>query len=271
MKRAVFHFSIKDVTPYIDWSYFFHAWGINPKSKQSTAADELRNDANAMLMELEGRYCTHALFALCDSRSDGDNIIIEGRTLPLLRQQHYNEDEPNLCLSDFVSPQNDRIGLFATSVDKNFGAEYSGNDYMRIMAQALADRLAEGTASLLHQMVRTRSELWGYAPDERLNIEQLNREEYQGIRPAIGYPSLPDQSVIFTINDILKMQDAGIEITSNGAMAPHASVCGLMIAHPAARYFAVGNISEEQLEDYSVRCGRDVEEIRRFLQRNLKE
>lgn len=273
MKRRIFHFGIGEVAPYIDWGYFLHAWGMGNAGRESMAshADALLDDALAMLKELDGKYHTHAIFALCDARGDGDNIVIEETTLPLLRQQHALAGKPNLCLSDFVSPYGDRIGIFATSVDSNFGEESIGDDYKRIMAQTLADRLAEATASLLHFKVRTDKGLWGYAPDERSSIEQLNREEFQGIRPAVGYPSLPDQSIIFILNEILNMEDAGISITSNGAMFPHASVCGIMISHPASKYFAVGGISKEQLEDYCSRRGKPVEEIKRFLQRNVKE
>lgn len=286
MKRSIFHYSIDEVAPYIDWSYFLHAWGMGNTGKQSstasvadaslrscmtTPADALLDDARAMLKELDGKYCTHALFALCDARGDGDNLVIEGITLPLLRQQHALAGKPNLCLSDFVSPHGDSIGLFATTVDGKLGEEFAGDDYKRIMAQALADRLAEATATLMHRTVRTKPEFWGYAPEEQLGIEELNREEYQGIRPAVGYPSLPDQSVIFIIDRILKLTEIGITLTPNGAMAPHASVCGIMIAHPLSKYFGVGEISEEQLDDYCLRRGLPRENVRKFLARNISE
>lgn len=270
MKREVFHFSIEEAAPHIDWSYFLHTWGMG-NARAAATAEELMHEAHEMLKHLNGRYCTHAVFALCDAHSDGDNIIIEGTALPLLRQQHAIAGKPNLCLSDFVSPHGGKIGLFAASAESGIGEEFTGDDYRRIMSQALADRLAEATASLLHLKVRTEKRLWGYAPNERLSIEQLNREEYQGIRPAVGYPSLPDQSVIFILDDILRMKDAGIGITANGAMMPHASVSGIMLSHPAAKYFAVGEISMEQLEDYCARRGRPINEIERFLQRNIKE
>ena len=269
MKRSIFHYEIKEVTPYIDWSYFLHAWGIGNGDKGT--AEELIRDAKNILLEAEGRYSTHALFALCDAIGCEDNIIIEGTTLPLLRQQHSIAGKPNLCLSDFISPRGDRIALFATTVDNGFGDEYRNDDYKSIIARILADRLTEATASLMHRSVRTQKEFWGYAPAEQLTVEELNREEYQGIRPAIGYPSLPDQSVIFIIDSILRVKDIGIELTPNGAMFPHSSVCGMMLSHPAARYFAIGEINEEQLRDYSERRGMPEEEIRRFLSRNVRE
>ena len=268
MKRFIFNYTIEEVAPFIDWSYFLHAWGIAGK-RESTQAKEIIADAHAMLHECNGRYRTKAIFALCDAKSDGDDIIIEGTTLPLLRQQHCADGEYNLCLSDFVSPHGDRIGLFATSVEEGFGKEYASDDYKRLIAQTLADRLAETTATLLHRQVRTREELWGYAPDEQLTTEELFAERNRGIRPAVGYPSLPDQSIIFTIDKLLHLREAGIKLTPNGAMTPHASVCGLMIHHPVAQYFAVGKIDSEQLEDYAARRGIPSAELARFLAKNI--
>lgn len=269
MKRHIFHYGISELAPYIDWSYFLHAWGLGGDKQHGTTADELIQEARRMLLELEGKYRTHAVFALCAARGDGDNIIVEDTVIPLLRQQHATAGKPNLCLSDFVSPHGDMIGLFATSVDHDFGKEYGHDEYMNIMAKAIADRLAEATATLLHKNVRTMGELWGYCPSEELTPEELNRETYQGIRPAVGYPSLPDQSVMFIIDRLLQMEDIGITTTANGAMFPHASVCGIMISHPEARYFAVGKISEEQFRDYTARRGLPEETTRKFLARNL--
>ena len=266
MKRHIFSFGIKEVAPFIDWSYFLHAWGI---AKECTLACEVIDDAKAMLGELEGKYHTTAIFALCDAKGDGDNIIVEDTSLPLLRQQHSADGRYNLCLSDFVSPHGDRIGLFATSVESILGNEYAGDDYRHLLAQTLADRLAEATATLLHKRVRTEEELWGYSPQEVLTTEELLTEKNRGIRPAVGYPSLPDQSIIFTIDNLLHLDAAGITLTPNGAMTPHASVCGLMIAHPAAQYFAVGKIDDEQLEDYARRRGMPACEIARFLAKNI--
>ncbi len=266
MKRYFFTYSIKEVAPFIDWSYFLHAWGI---ARESTQAVEIIAEAKAMLDELDGRYRTTAIFVLCNAKGDGDNIIIEETTLPLLRQQHSTDGKYNLCLSDFVSPHGDKIGLFATSVASEFGKEYSGDEYKNLLAQTLADRLAEATATLLHKQVRTYNTLWGYSPDEELTLEDLLAERNQGIRPAVGYPSLPDQSIIFTIDKLLQLREAGIELTDNGAMRPHASVCGVMIAHPAAQYFAVGKIDREQLEDYAKRRGIATAELARFLAKNI--
>ena len=266
MKRYVFTYGIREVAPFIDWSYFLHAWGI---ARENAQAVEIIAEAKAMLDELDGIYRTTAIFVLCNAKGDGDNIIIEETTLPLLRQQHSTDGKYNLCLSDFVSPHGDKIGLFATSVASEFGKEYSGDEYKNLLAQTLADRLAEATATLLHKQVRTDNTLWGYSLDEELTLEDLLAERNQGIRPAVGYPSLPDQSIIFTIDKLLQLREAGIELTDNGAMRPHASVCGLMIAHPAAQYFAVGKIDGEQFEDYACRRGMSTAELARFLAKNI--
>lgn len=267
MNRHRFSYTAKELLPFIDWSYFFHAWSISHRNSNSETALELQRDAIDIITNCN--YCVNVLFGLCDARSEGDNLLIDGTLLPLLRQQH-NNGSPNLCLSDFVSPYSDKIGLFATSIEKEFEESRDANDpYQNLLIQTIADRLAEAAATLLHLRVRTNPELWGYAPDEHLTIEELNREQYQGIRPAVGYPSLPDQSVIFIIDKLLHLEDAGITLTESGAMRPHASVCGIMIAHPAARYFAVGSISEEQISDYAQRRGIEKKLLDKYLVKNI--
>ena len=267
MKIHRFDYRPAELLPYIDWGYFFHAWGIRPQQQNTGEAQSLKNDAVAFLTEND--CSVHALFRLCCAQSAGDNLLLDGRVLPLLRQQHSRTDIPNLCLSDFVSPVSDSVGLFATSVTENVGTEIDDDPYRKMLSQTLADRLSEAAASCLHSQVRTRKELWGYSPDEKFTPEELNSEPYPGIRPAIGYPSLPDQSVIFTIDKLLNLSSIGITLTPNGAMHPHASVCGLMFAHPASRYFSVGKISNEQLADYASRRGTTIEDIKRFLIKNI--
>ena len=132
---------------------------------------------------------------------------------------------------------------------------------------AFLDRLAEATAEKMHETIR--KEIWGYAPDEALSIHQLHNEEFQGIRPAVGYPSLPDQSVNFLLDKLLDMQQIGIQLTENGMMQPHASVSGLMFAHPASRYFSVGKIDEQQLKDYATRRGLPLDVMRKYLGANI--
>ena len=269
MKRHTFHYEISEVAPYIDWSYLLHAWGLTGKATEHTA-EEIINDAKAILDETEGKYRTHALFALCEAKGCDDDIIIEERKFPLLRQQHTQTDKPNLCLSDFVSPHGDKIGLFATTIDGTFGTGHSDDPYHHLLAQTLADRLAEATASLMHRQIRTQKELWGYSQHEELTIKEILQEKNQGIRPAVGYPSLPDQSIIFEIDKIVNLGEIGITLTPNGAMTPHASVCGMILAHPQARYFAVGRISDEQLADYAQRRGTTPPELKKYLSRNIE-
>lgn len=267
MKRQIFTFTTNDLLPYVDWSYFFHAWSISPKDYNSSVAQQLKREA---LLVLDETVVVKALFALCDAHSNNEDIIIEGTCLPLLRQQHADSSKPNLCLSDFISPKTDKIGLFATTTNLEERVADDQNDsYHRLLVQTVADRIAEATTSLLHKMVRTNVDLWGYAPNENISIDELNREQFQGIRPAVGYPSLPDQSVIFIIDEILNLKEIGIELTDSGAMYPHASVCGLMLAHPLARYFSVGDITEEQLLDYASRRAISPHYLKKFLVRNV--
>ena len=136
-----------------------------------------------------------------------------------------------------------------------------------MMMQLLADRLAEATAERLHREVRRT--YWGYAPDEHLTMRELHAEHFQGIRPAVGYPSLPDTSLNFVLDELLDMKQIGIRMTESGAMKPHASVSGLMLAHPQARYFTLGKIGEDQLVDYARRRGLPVEAVRKFLAANM--
>jgi cobalamin-dependent methionine synthase I len=136
-----------------------------------------------------------------------------------------------------------------------------------MMAQLLADRLAEAAAERMHEQVR--KEYWGYAKDEQLTIPEMLIEKFQGIRPAVGYPSLPDTSLNFVLDELIDMKQIGIRLTESGAMKPHASVSGLMMAHPQARYFKIGKIGEDQLQDYARRRGLPIEVCRKFLAANL--
>ncbi len=268
MNIAHFCYEPAQLLPYIDWNYFFHAWGIKPSEQQTNEAVHLKNDAIVLLNEKSDEKA-HALFRLCNARSDGDNLLLDGATLPLLRQQHTLADTPNLCLSDFVSPIKDHVGIFATSLSYKFRAEHCNDPYQHMLTQTLADRLTEAAASFLHSNVRTQKELWGYSPDEKFTPQELNSEPYTGIRPAVGYPSLPDQTIIFIIDRLLDLSQINITLTTNGAMHPHSSTCGLMFAHPAAKYFSVGKISDEQLHDYARRRNTPIEEIKKFLSKNI--
>lgn len=293
----ILHYRIHEVSEYINWVYFFHAWGFQPRyatitdihgcdacramwlvrfpeNERAKAAEamQLFKEANRMLHKLdEEGYRTHALFRLMEANSEENDLWLEDTRLPCLRQQTKREGDFYFCLADFIRPRSqnikDKIGIFATSADETMESLYPDDAYRRMLAHTLADRLAEATAEKLHEDVRKHH--WGYAPDENLTMRQLHNEEFQGIRPAVGYPSLPDQSVNFILDELLDMKQIGIHLTENGMMQPHASVSGLMLAHPASRYFSVGKIDEEQLKDYASRRGMTVDEMRRFLGTNL--
>lgn len=236
----------------------------------------MQNEALGMLESWQGKYHTHGIFRLLEANSEGDDIVLFDGSfitrIPMLRQQKASsEGEPNLCLADFIRPlsqqKRDQLGLFCTTVDAEIVELYHQDDYLSMLAQTLCDRLAEASAERLHEQVR--KEFWGYAPDEHLTMEQSHREEYQGIRPAVGYPSMPDTSVNFILNELLGMKDVNIRLTESGMMTPHSSVSGLMFAHPKARYFELGKIGEDQLRDYAKRRGIPLELMRRFLQSSL--
>ena len=281
-------YSISELSPYINWPYFYFAWQVHDPSEKS----RLRHEAESLLSTLEGKYFAFALFDLFPAHSSGDDIVIssplesggepEGRgglnsglhtRIPCLRQQQG--PPPYLCLSDFLAPlsplpsegQGEVIGLFATSVSPGLESDFDSDPYLKMMTQLLADRLAEAAAERMHEQVR--KEFWGYAADENLSIPDMLVEKFQGIRPAVGYPSLPDTSLNFIINDLIDMSQIGIRLTESGAMKPHASVSGLMFAHPQARYFSIGKIGEDQLLDYASRRGLPLELCRKFLASNL--
>ena len=291
------HYRIHEVSEYINWVYFFHAWGFQPRyatiadihgcdacralwiarfpeDERAKAAEamQLFKEANRMLVKLDAEgYYTHAIFRLMDAQSEENDLWLEDTRFPCLRQQTKREGDFYFCLADFIRPRSqnikDKVGIFATSVDATVETLYPDDAYRKMLIQTLADRLAEATAEKLHEQVRKVH--WGYAPDENLNMKQLHNEEFQGIRPAVGYPSLPDQSVNFILDELLDMKQIGICLTENGMMIPHASVSGLMMAHPACRYFSVGRIDEEQLKDYASRRGMPMDEMRKFLAANL--
>jgi cobalamin-dependent methionine synthase I len=166
-----------------------------------------------------------------------------------------------------VSPDNDRVGVFATSADIGLETDFDGDPYEKMLVQLLADRLAEAAAEKMHEDVRRH--YWGYAKDEALSMADLHAERFQGIRPAVGYPSLPDTSLNFVLDELLDLKQIGIRLTESGAMRPHASVSGLMLSHPQARYFSLGKIGNDQLSDYARRRGLPIEVIKKFLAANL--
>ena len=260
----IIRYHIRELIPYINWDYFFYAWGMHGKPQQEK--EYLRHEAEMVLVDIEGKYTIYGLFELMDAHSEGDDVVVKGnRRIPFLRQQQPGSE--CLCLADFIHPQHDRIGIFATSVDMGMEKDFDDDAYMKMMVQLLADRLAEAAAERMHETIR--KDYWGYAPDEHLTMQQLHAEQFQGIRPAVGYPSLPDTSLNFVINELIDMRQIGIRLTESGAMKPHASVSGLMIAHPQAHYFSLGTIGEDQLSDYARRRGLPVEVVRKFLSSHL--
>ena len=292
----ILSYDISELIPYINWPYFFFAWQVKEQSEK----DRLRQEAEAFLQQLEGKYHAYGLFELFEAHSDGDDIVVcKGARsqesgvsrIPCLRQQQGNP--PYLCLSDFLppsiistdsclltpdscpltpdscplTPDSSKIGVFASSVSHGLETDFDSDPYQKMMAQLLADRLAEAAAERMHEQVR--KEYWGYAKDENLSIPDMLVERFQGIRPAVGYPSLPDTSLNFVLDDLIDMKQIGIRLTESGAMKPHASVSGLMLAHPEARYFSIGKIGEDQLRDYANRRGLPLELCRKFLAGNL--
>ena len=281
-------YAIHEAASYINWLYFFHAWGFPsryssiatvhgcvacrqnwlqafPEEERERAeqAMKLYDEAQQLLREWdEAGYCTVFSVRLMEANSDGEDIVLSetGQRIPFLRQQNAQDGKPCYCLADFVRPvsfgKTDKIGVFASTVPSEIpikGLEES----------LVADRLAEATAELGH--LQTRREWWGYAPDEHLTIDELFAEKYQGKRPAVGYPSLPDQSICFLLTDLLDFPSLGISLTENGAMIPHATTCGFMFSHPATCHFSVGKVGEDQLLDYAKRRGVSADSLRKFL------
>ena len=287
--------NLAQIVPYIDWTFFFHAWQLKgrfPKilddADKGVEARKLYADATAMLTQIiEHKWLrAAAVVGLFPANAVGDDIEVytdDAReqvrtTLHNLRKQgkqpsgHYNES-----LADFIAPKDsgiaDWIGGFAATAgigidDRLAEFEADHDDYHAIMLKALADRLAEALTEWLHEKVRR--ELWGYAPDEALDNAALIEEKYQGIRPAMGYPASPDHTEKDLLWDLLDAENnTGIWLTESKAMVPTAAVSGLYFAHPQARYFAVGKLNRDQVEDYARRKNAAVGEMERWLGPNL--
>lgn len=287
-------FPLETLRHYIDWSFFFFTWelkGMFPQifddPEMGETARKLYVEANQMLDEIIDKKMLRAngVVGLWPANAEGDDIILyedESRTKELGRFHHLRQQEkkkpgqPNYCLSDFVAPAGsgraDYCGAFAVTAGlgieewkEHYRKEH--NDYKVIMLEALADRLSEAFAEYLHLVVR--KELWGYAPDENLTVGELLHVDYQGIRPAPGYPACPEHSEKEILFNLLKAQDMGITLTEHYAMYPNASVCGQFFAHPESRYFGVEKVGRDQVEDYARRRGVAPEFIEKFLPSNL--
>jgi len=282
------------LVPFIDWGPFFQAWelaGAYPAILDDAVVGEtargLLAEAKAMLAQVvDGRWlAAHGVMGFWPANADGDDIVLwqsKARDVPALawrnlRQQNARPDgKPNYDLADFVAPRNanvdDYVGAFAVTaglgIERKLAQfETARDDYSALMLKALADRLAEAFAEWLHRLVRR--ELWRYAPDEELDATALIREAYRGIRPAPGYPACPDHAVKGPLFDLLDAPAVGMSVTESFAMLPAASVAGFYLAHPDARYFAVGRIGDDQLRDFAARDQIPLEDARRRLAPNL--
>jgi 5-methyltetrahydrofolate--homocysteine methyltransferase len=277
--------SVKELREYVDWTFFFTAWELKGRypaildhPRHGAAARELFEHANELLDEIErdGSIHPRGVYGFFPANAEGDDLVVDGRTrFHLLRQQvDHGDDRPNRSLADFVAPAGtglrDHLGAFVVTAGTGvhelvarFEADH--DDYHAIMVKALADRLAEAFAEHLHEIARHE---W-YEAGPRLSQEELREERYRGIRPAFGYPACPDHSEKRTLFVILDASSIGVELTETCAMTPAASVSGLYFAHPAARYFNVGRIGRDQVEDYARRKGIQIAEAEAWLSPNL--
>jgi len=277
-------YDLSEIEKYIDWQPFFIAWEMHGKFPRilkdeiiGKEATKLYNDAQELLKKIISEKWLTAKGVVGfwpATKTAPDTVEVndgkENIKLEFLRQQIQKaKEQPNLSLSDFLSPSNaDFLGAFAVSIHgieehiKKFEAEY--DDYNKIILQALADRLAEAFAEVLHE--RTRKEFWGYTTEEHLSTEELIEERYLGIRPAPGYPACPDHTEKYKLFKLLDAtENAGIILTESLAMYPASSVCGWYFAHPESKYFGVGKIGRDQLEDYAKRKEMPLDEAERWL------
>ena len=195
-----------------------------------------------------------AIVNIAEARAEGDDIIIDGVCIPTMRSQAIAPGESSRSLSDYILPAGDYAGAFAVSIDLSglrAACDAEGDSYRSLLVQSIAHRLAEAASEYLHALVRRK--LWGYAPDEALSVHDMFQARYRGIRPAVGYPSLPDQKLTFTLDRLLDYSQIGVTLTENGAMHPSATVSGLYIAHPESSYFLLGPLADDQLADYESR------------------
>jgi 5-methyltetrahydrofolate--homocysteine methyltransferase len=286
---------LEDLVPYVDWSPFFHTWELRGRypailqhERHGEQARQLFADAQRLLEKIVGDrwLVARGVYGFFPANARGEDVEVyvdEARdrvlaTFHFLRQQVVKPDgQPNYSLADFVAPRatretggliRDYLGAFAVTAGhgveelvRKYRADH--DDYSAIMVEALADRLAEAFAEYLHRRVRIA---WGYGRTETLTTEQLIAEEYRGIRPAAGYPACPDHTEKRTLWSLLEAEArTGIRLTESYAMWPGSSVSGLYLAHPDAKYFAVGNIDRDQIVDYHQRKGMGLAEVERWL------
>jgi 5-methyltetrahydrofolate--homocysteine methyltransferase len=293
--RVFDDFPLADIKEYISWVFFFIVWQMRGKfpdllddPKIGKEARKLFDDARQLLDRIirEKLLTARGVAGIFPANSAGDDIEIYAdetrkeviaRFINLRNQEKKTDGSPNLCLADFIAPRSsgipDYLGAFAVTTGlgiEKIVAEFEKNldDYQGIMTKALADRLAEAFTELLHEKIR--KELWGYAPEESLSLDEMLLEHYRGIRPAFGYPACPDHSEKETLFRLLDAEkNTGISLTESFSMYPAASVSGLLFAHPESRYFFVGNISRDQVEDYALRKKVNPEKVESWLPVNL--
>ncbi|WP_029903949.1 methionine synthase [Prevotella sp. 10(H)] len=303
-RQILKHIPIENIIPFVDWKFFFHSWNLSaryatvqniddcpsckatwlnsfPEQEREKAAEgmQLYKDAKSLLDQLAFSKADYinAVFGIFDAYSENENLYINDIRFPMLRQQKKNDKGEYLSLCDFVAPKSsgkqDYVGGF--TVTAGVGAnelmseyERQGDEYKVLLLKSVLDRLAEATTEWLHSEIRKK--YWGFALDENITVNEMFTLKYQGIRPAVGYPSIPDQSINFLLNDdLLQSKEIGVELTENGVMLPNATVSGIIISHPKSKYFNIGNILDDQLEAYIERRGEDAELIRKFLSANL--
>ncbi|MFD2473009.1 methionine synthase [Amycolatopsis silviterrae] len=273
--------SIPELREMIDWQFLFLAWelkGKYPAILDQPVARELFDDANQLLDEIieNGSFTARGAYAFWPAHSEGDDILLDGEysdwKFPMLRQQTQKpEGRANRCLADYIAPAGfgDHLGGFAVGIHgaEDLAARYEAehDDYRAIMVKALADRLAEAFAEYLHLEARRR---W-FEPDVQPDLADLHAERFRGIRPALGYPASPDHSEKKDLFALLGAEELGIGLTESYAMTPAAAVSGLIFAHPDSRYFTVGRLGRDQMEDYAVRRGEELSEVERWLRPNL--
>ena len=292
--KHIIDYPLEELREYIDWTFFFITWGLRghypqifEDEKQGEQAKKLYAEAKEFLDEMIAKkmVSANAALGIWPANADGDDIILfddenktieRGRFYHLRQQEQKKEGIPNYCLSDFVAPltsgETDYCGGFITTAGigiEKWKDEFrkDNDDYKAIMLEALADRLSEAFAELLHLQVR--KEYWGYVPNEQLPMQDILKVKYQGIRPAIGYPACPEHSEKENLFKLLDADKIGVTLTEHFAMYPNASVSGQYFVHPNSKYFSLDRISKDQVEDYARRKEVNTEYVEKFLPTNL--
>ncbi|MFJ1759890.1 methionine synthase [Amycolatopsis sp. NPDC088138] len=271
--------SITELREMVDWQFLFLAWelkGKYPAILDQPVARELFDDANTLLDQIiaEGSFTAKGAYAYWPAHTEGDDILLDGEFshvgFPMLRQQTSKpQDRANRSLADYIAPAGDHLGGFAVAIHgaEKLSAKYEAeqDDYRAIMVKALADRLAEAFAEYIHLKARRG---W-FEPDADPKLEDLHAERFRGIRPALGYPASPDHSQKRELFELLEADELGMALTESYAMTPAASVSGLIFAHPESKYFTVGRLNRDQVEDYARRKGVEIGEVEQWLRPNL--